>query len=309
MKNSKSVAILSILLGALFQGCGHLDTPFSPASSSPVASAATMTAPSYVGSFNVGQDATNTYAAGIAYDPTQNVLYVTDADMNLVYKYSVGGQLLAQWGATLDQPQGIAVHNGNVYVADSGNARIVEYDGNGNVVTTLQPTNGAYYLFIYPTGVFLDGQGNLYVADNSDTIYRFDTTMTLTGQFTGNGQLDFPANAAEDPNGNIFVANYNTDQVLKLQSSGALISSWGQQGSANGQFNGPNDVKVDSKGNVYVADSLNDRVQTFDTNGNFLAQWGAAQGLSEPNAMTFDTSDNLYVIDSGNSRVVKYSAN
>ena len=173
-------------------------------------------------------------------DETSNVLYVSDASLNLVYKFSTTGTLLAQWGdqggTTLNEPQGLALHNGNLFVADAGNSRIVEYDGNGNVVATLQPRDGEFYLFNYPTGLFFDNQGNLYVSDNSDKIYRFDTNLTLTGQYDGNGQLDFPANGCEDASGNIYVANFNTNQVMKLQQNGTQVSVWGQAGTGVGQF-------------------------------------------------------------------------
>jgi DNA-binding beta-propeller fold protein YncE len=288
-----------------------MDTPFAPGATTTAASPAPFTAPVFNKTFSPVQDTQTSYPSGIACDTANHFLYVTDMALNQVFKMDMNGNRLGQWGNlgpnALDQPQGIAVHNGNVYVADSGNARIVEFDPNGNLIATLQPTEGEYYLFIYPTGVFFDNQGNLYVADNSDSIYRFDQTLTLTGQFNGNGSMNFPANASEDTNGNIYVANYDSDQVLKLASSGNLIATWGQTGSAAGQFSGPADVKVDGSGKVYVVDSLNDRVETFDANGNFLAQFGTAQGLSEPNGMTMDSNGNIFVADTGNGRIVEYS--
>ena len=310
--NHRTIAMISILLGGLLQGCGHLSNPVAPAPSNNLTATPTpMTTPRYAMAFPVGKDPGASYPAGVAFDPTQNVLYVTDTNLNLVYKFNTNGGLLAQWGdqgvITLDQPQAVAVHNGNVYVADASNSRIVEYDPNGNVITTLQPTDGQFYLFIYPTGLFFDNQGNLYVADNSDEIYQFDQNLTLTGQYNGGNTLNFPANACQDANGNIFVANYNSDQVLKLQSNGMLAAAWGQPGAGVGQFEGPSDVKTDSKGNIYVVDSINDRIQVLDANGKYQAQWGASEGLSEPNSMAFDSNGNLYVVDSGNSRIVEYT--
>jgi DNA-binding beta-propeller fold protein YncE len=318
MKNIRTISILPILLGILLQGCGHLETPLSPAgpaTSAPATTPTPISSPTFSMAFTAGTDPNNAYPVGIAYDTASDALYVTDADLNLVYKFSPNGTLLAQWGnqggTTLSEPQGLVVHNGKIYVADAGNSRVVEYDNNGNVVATLQPQDGDFYLFNFPTGLFFDDQGNLYVADNSDKIYRFNTSLALTGQYDGNGQLDFPANGCEDASGNIYMANYNSNQVLKLQQNGTQVSVWGQAGTGAGQFNGPNDVKMGPDGNLYVVDMFNDRIQGFSPSGQYLMQWGnstvPSQGLNQPSAIAFDVNGNIFVTDSNNGRIVKYS--
>ena len=85
-----------------------------------------------------------------------------------IYKFSKDGKLLATWGDTVrhdaegwDQPHALAMDSkGRLFVGDRGNNRIKILDPNtGKVLDT-------WYQFSRPSGIFIDAQDNIYVADS-----------------------------------------------------------------------------------------------------------------------------------------------
>jgi sugar lactone lactonase YvrE len=83
-----------------------------------------------------------------------------------VFKFSKDGKLIATWGAfgkgptNLDQPHALAMDSkGRLFVADRGNDRIQIYDQNGTLLDT-------WYQFSRPSGLWIDKDDMLYVADS-----------------------------------------------------------------------------------------------------------------------------------------------
>jgi sugar lactone lactonase YvrE len=133
--------------------------------------------------------------------------------------------------------------------------------------------------FNFPTGLALDGQGNLFVADyNNQRIRRISaagivTTVAGTG---GQGYADGPANAALftfphrlalDAAGNLYVADVSNQRIRKISVAGQVSTlAGGTAGSADGrgtaaQFNLPFAVATDAAGRLYVADLGNNRIR------------------------------------------------
>lgn len=319
----KTFLFLISILGLLGPiGCGKLQMPTTPTiQSKSVSTPVPSTVPQFTGSWSKAGSTPLVNPQGIAVDASGNI-YVTDLDLNQVFKFDPNGNLIAQMGnrngTALDQPTGITVENGNIFVADSSNARVIEYDSNGNYIAQVCPkdANGDL-LFLYPTGVSFDKQGNLYVSDNSDEVFEFNSSFQLVNAWGANGAtngiFNYPVVSAEDGNGNVFVVNNNSDQVTKFNPATNTIFSWGSYGVQNGFFDGPSDVKLDPSGNVYVVDSGNNRIQVFTNSGTYLSQFGASsdptQSLNGPNGLAIDTNGNIYVVDNGNTRIVKYAQN
>ena len=129
--------------------------------------------------------------------------------------------------------------------------------------------NGQFY---NPTGMAVDGSGNVYVADtNNNRIQKLDSSgvwqATWGSYGSGDGQFNQPYGVAVDGSGNVYVTDYNNHRIQKLDSGGAWQATWGSLGSGDGQFQYPFGVAVDGSGNVYVADSTNHRIQKFGPTG------------------------------------------
>ena len=93
-------------------------------------------------------------------------------------------------------------------------------------------------------------------------------------EFAPNQQFGNPDITIDKQTGDIYVADYFNNRVVKFDSDGNVISQWGSAGSGDGQFQNPQDVAIDSLGKLYVTDTNNHRIQKFDSNGQFILKWG-----------------------------------
>jgi hypothetical protein len=187
-------------------------------------------------------------------DATGNLLF-TNSATNEVMVFGPGGasatQLTSFGSGELSSPFGIAIDqtNGEVYVSDPGNNRIVRYTGDG------QPT---------PT-------------------YTLDATYTspAQGSNAAAGQIqNFAAPLAIDPaNGDLLVLDLGNKAVSRFTAAGAFVNSFNGAGSQGGVFLNPLDVAVGG-GVTYVVDSTDpapdpikgvplgtSRVERFDHDG------------------------------------------
>ena len=119
-----------------------------------------------------------------------------------------------------------------------------------------------------PALLGLDGQGNLYVPEpENDRVLKFapDGTLLATWGSPGNGdgQLDFPVDAAVDATGNVFVTDFGNNRVQVFDATGRFLATWGGFGAGEGQLKQPIALALDGEGNIYVVEFLNGRVQKF----------------------------------------------
>jgi sugar lactone lactonase YvrE len=214
--------------------------------------------------------------------------------------------------ARFNGPSGVAVDGaGNVFVADNGNNTIRKVTPSG-VVTTLAGTAGSYgsadgtgaaARFCSPSGVAVDGAGNVFVADGNNTIRKITPSGVVTtfagtagsyGSADGTGgaaRFSSPEGVAVDGAGNVFVADTGNNTVRKITPAGVvttLAGSADSSGSADGtgaaaRFNGPQGVAVDGSGNVFVADTGNNAIRKISTSGVVTTIVGVAAPRSAGN--------------------------
>jgi sugar lactone lactonase YvrE len=269
-----------------------------------------------------GAAASFNYPFGVAVDSSGNV-YVADTYGSTIRKITPAGVVTTLAGkteepgssdgtgadASFSNPIGVAVDsNGNVYVADAGNATIRKITPAGAVTTLAGAAGqtgsadgpGADARFNYPEGVAVDSSGNVYVADTYDSTIRKITpageVTTLAGKTeepgssdgTGaDGSFSNPIGVAVDSNGNVYVADAGNATIRKITSAGVvttLAGAAGQTGSADGpgadaRFNYPEGVAVDSNGNVYVADTNNSTIRKITSAGVVTTFAGTAEQL------------------------------
>ena len=221
----------------------------------------------------------------------------------------------------LCDPIGVAVDDsGNLYVADSDNSRVLEYNapfagcgsfpcvvGGANEVfgqvsnfTTSNcdsPSPSASTL-CFPVGVAVDLHGNLYIVDEGDNrVLEYNTPLS------------------------------NTTADLVLGQGGSFTSTTANNGGLSaGSLSSPAAIALDASGDLYVSDGNNNRVLEYSepvTNGAsaelVFGQSGiftsgaannggvSANSMSGPEGLTLDSNGNLYVADYNNNRVLEFN--
>jgi sugar lactone lactonase YvrE len=232
-------------------------------------------------------------------------------------------------------PFDVAVGSGGIiYVSDAGNRRIREirngqvstFAGNGNngIVNAI----GNLAQFKAPYLIALDAIGNLFTLDISDSRIRKISPSADVSTYAGTATPGFADGAVAtaqfkaseggivaDPEGNIYVSDYNNQRIRKISISGQVttIAGNGESGFNNGngetaQFNFPGGIAFDKQGNLYVTDGLNSQVRKI-TPGRQVSTFagsniqghadgvGAAAQFIYISDIVIDDKGNLYVTD------------
>ena len=220
---------------------------------------------------------------GVVYDASGN-LYIADAADNRVRMITPGGtiQTFAGTGAAgfsgdggpanaaqLSQPYGLSIDaDGNIYIADLGNARVRQ---------------------VTPAGVIntFAGGGTIVPGGNGD-----GGPATLA-------QFLAPRNVASDRHGTLFISDFGAQQVYRISPNGTLttVAGTGIQGftgdggaASLAQLAFPAGLAIDNHGTLYIADSINNCIRAVI--GNTIS---AVAFLSRPTGIALDANGNLYV--------------
>ncbi len=115
-----------------------------------------------------------------------------------------------------------------------------------------------------------------------------------------------PRGIVWDKKGNLFVADFGNNRIVRFDYRFTFQTAYGTKGSGPGEFDNPCAVTVGPDGNLYVADTWNGRVQVLTREGSFVRQFGAGM-LYGPRGIAVDRKGRVYVSDTGNNRVVRFS--
>lgn len=208
----------------------------------------------------------------------------------------------------LADPYGVAADaRGNIYFSEGGERNAVSVlaaDGGKRLLAGgaegYRDGAGAAAAFNTPSGVALDGRGNLYVADTGNHAIRKiapdGTVSTLAGSGVagfadGQGalaQFNGPVGVAVDKDGVVYVADTYNDRIRRIAPDGTVstLAGTGRPGFADGsgavaQFDTPCGIAVGKDG-VYVADSRNDAVRRIGADGVVVTLAVAPEMEKEP---------------------------
>jgi len=305
---------------------------------------------------------------GVAADALGNI-YIADYSDHRIRKVAAGTGVISTYvgfgsasyggdggpavNASLNSPAGIAVDSaGNLYIADYANNRVRKVAAATGLITSIAGTGTADYFgdngqariaaLAQPTGVAVDGAGNVYIADYFN--HRIRKVAAATGIITtvaGNGRpayagdngpataasIAFPNGVAVDATGNLYIADYSNHRIRRIAAATGIITTLAGNGSAADGGDGgpasaaslrwPAHVVVDAAGNVYIADSGNNRVRkvAFATGNISTVAGNGSKGysgdndqatssmLNGPSGVALDGNENLYIADRDNARV------
>jgi RHS repeat-associated protein len=260
----------------------------------------------------------------------------------------VRSQGLGGWTATIHHyydPHGqiLGMGDGTRRSVQSINSVITTVVGNGASGFSGDGGTATAASLYGPSGVTIDSQGNLFIADFANHRIRkvnpagIITTVAGIGAvgFRGDGGsataavLYFPRGVTIDPQGNLFIADYASGRIRKVSPAGIIttvagsgmygFSGDGGQATAASLYY-PVDVTVDPQGNLFIADTFNHRIRKVGQDGIITTVAGngasgfsgddgiaTAASLSYPYGITIDPQGNLFIADYGNHRIRKVS--
>ncbi len=285
---------------------------------------------------------------------TGNLVTVAGGPRDPAYAYlsQYNGDGIPATSATLTLPRSVVIDDsGNLFIADTFNHRVREVLRATGQVITVVGTGAAGYTgdsipasdarFNQPSGVAVDGSGNIFVADTGngrirEIVQGTGEIITVAGtgirSYNGDNILATAANIdpqglAIDALGNIFIADVQNNRIREIVKATGRIITVAGDGTAgfNGdnlpatstQLNWPTSIKFDDSGNLFFVDLLNSRerelVKATDEivtvagngisgyNGNDIPAVSAE--LNDVQDVAVDNAGNVFIADYGNGRV------
>ena len=221
---------------------------------------------------------------GVAVDSLENFLFVADTKNNRIQAITISDDSVASVAGTLgtginqfSSPKGIAVTgtapNLNVYVADTGNNRIVPYTFNTVSKVFNYVTGGAFgtygtgsVQFNQPNKITIDGSGNFYITDTTNRIQKFDNGRNF---LTSWNVRDSRGTSGLTTNGTTLYAIEGNNQMDTYSAQTGIFST-----SFIHESNQPVDVGIDLSGNIYLDNNTTNTIQKFTSTFVPLAEWG-----------------------------------
>jgi len=258
--------------------------------------------------------------------------------------------------------------SGNIWVSDTNNDRVQKFDSQGNFLFEIgseqlavsseqgkgkgsEEQRAKSIEFNKPTGLAIDSQGNLYVADrNNDRVVIFDSFGKYLREIDGSASLTTSFNKphglaiskeqradSQEQEEYLYVADRNNDRVQKFDKEGNLVLITALAGSPTintgigfDTLNKPQGViaiaeeqrakspalacksgiNSEQRTKLYVTDRNNDRILVFSSTGGFLSVIGSSGTLqgqfNKPDGVWANSLGYIYIADSNNDRIQKF---
>ncbi len=266
---------------------------------------------------------------------------------------AASGSLCLPFGVFVDSAE-------NVLVADYGNLAVREVSAAGTISTVAGTLGSACQVYPvgiscgeggpatsallnYPTGVYEDSAGDIFIADTEDETVREVAASTSDIQaFAGNGfqawsgdgglptnaELNDPGAVFVDAAGDLFIADTSNSVVREVVFSTGDIQTVAGNGvpgySLDGvsptatELNYPSGVFVDAAGDIFIADTANSAIREVVALTGLIQTVAGTPGiagyngdgiaattaeLSSPSAVFVDGAGDIFIADSGNSAI------
>jgi sugar lactone lactonase YvrE len=215
---------------------------------------------------------------------------------------------------SFSNPQALAFHNRELFVADCTNRRIQVFGADCSFRREWGRQGHEEGMFQSPLGLAISTKGEVFVSDHTRQhiqVYNVDGKYLrkIGSTVSGPGHFNNPCRICLSPDeSELFVSDENNHRVQVFGLDGTFHRMWGSMGPKRGQFNKPNGIAVSKSGEVFVCDSGNHRIQVFSRDGQYLRKFGG-QGAGEgafgfPQGLFLDPAANeLLVCDQINNRV------
>jgi len=262
---------------------------------------------------------------GVAVDSAQSYLFVADTANNRIQAIELAGDTVASVAGTLgngenqfSSPKGIAVTGTapsfTVYVADTGNNRVIQYTFNTGskvfnkvylgVIGSYGVSNGQ---FNQPNKVTVDSVAagsNLYVTDTTSRIQKFDNGRNFLSSWIVHDSKGTTGLTSYDSGGGA-VTLYVVEPYHQIDSYNAQTTVY--SASFTDESNQPVDVSIDTNDNIYINNSTTNTVEKFSSSWAPMAEWGGNGGaFNGAMGIGVNTGGEVCVADTGNNRIERF---
>jgi len=285
---------------------------------------------------------------GLGLDPSGNVL-VVDSGNNRVRQITttvntIAGGYTGDGGpalhSALNDPQNIVFDkHSNMYIVEGNGNRVRKVSSAGTITTfagtgvTGSSGNGGpatSATLNNPLGVAVDGNANVYIADNGNNVIRVVNKTGSISIFAQNATFSSLASLATDSSNNVYAADQNACVIWKITPAAVVSVIAGEVNNCgynsdggpatSALLNSPYGVALDSSGDLFIGDTSNNRVRMVNTAGiistvagngtcGYTGDGGSATAaeICTPLGVKVDSSGNFYIADWRNAvfRVVK----
>jgi sugar lactone lactonase YvrE len=240
---------------------------------------------------------------------SQGRIYIADGGSSKIVRYEANESDFIEFGEFGTEPGQFQLiwrldfdAEGTLYIVDTGDDdfsmhRVQKFTADGEFLAEWSAAGTTKGRFITPSGVAVDSQDRVYVADernhrvqvfSSAGAYLFDF-----GAFgSGPGQFNAPSSIAigPPPDEAIYVSEFLGGRIQRFDASGQFDSA----ATSAGGLSFPGALAIDAAGSVYVTDSGTDMVRKFDPDLGPLTQWGGHTECFDENGFPLSCTDGLF---------------
>ncbi len=256
---------------------------------------------------------------GMAFDSSGNLYFAEELIPGYIRKIATDGTVSTVAGTStgtfsagsapglqtsLNLPRSVAVDSaGNVFFAEVNNevVRRLGTDGTVSIIAGLGPSHfgltgdggpASQATLSFPSGVVIDGQGNLNIADTANfRVRRIKGTVIDT--IVGNGQfravppgtpsaqafLYGPNNITFDAAGNLLISELSFRKIARINAAddsmqilaGTGVMGYGTGAGGTRLIGFPRQISTDAQGSVYFADNYADLIYKITPDGTLSA--------------------------------------
>ncbi|MBC3878363.1 gluconolaconase [Undibacterium sp. FT79W] len=224
---------------------------------------------------------------------------------------------------------------GNLYVTDAADNNVIRRIAPDGQVSVYAGGKEGFAdgermqaAFNTPSGIAIDKQGNLYVADTGNHAIRKISSQGLVTTLAGNGQagdrdgdgtsaqLNAPLAVAVDADGNVYVADTYNDKIRRISTDGKVstIAGGKQNGLLDGAasdalFDTPSGIAINSHKDLIIADTRNNAIRKLTQTGIVSTLEQSASNdknalMRRPVGLAITHDDHVYIGESGEGRIL-----